>query len=109
MDLPGEKVIAKRTFDAFHNPELQSCLLENKKRFVLTAGLVTSVCVLLTAASAAQRGYLVTMVEDCCGDDPDAHQQTLERYPFIFSRTMVDQIPDKLEEWTVDLERLDLC
>lgn len=105
-EAPGEKVIIKQTFDGFHNPELQSYLTENKKRFILMAGLVTSVCVLLTAASAAQRGYLVGIVEDCCGDEPEAHRQMLERYPFIFSRTTVDHIPNDLEKWMADLGRL---
>lgn len=105
-DAPGEKVIIKRTFDGFHNPELQSYLLENKKRFILAAGLVTSVCVFLTAANAAQRGYLVGMVEDCCGDEPEAHRHTLERYPFIFCRTTVDQISSNRERWMADLDSL---
>ncbi|MDA0681639.1 MAG: cysteine hydrolase [Proteobacteria bacterium] len=107
-ELPGEKVITKQTFDGFQNPELQLYLRENKKRFILVAGLVTSVCVLLTAAHAAQRGYLVGIVEDCCGDEPDAHRQTLERYPFIFCRTKVDQISSDLEGWLSDLSKLEV-
>ncbi len=105
-DAPGEKVITKQTFDGFHNPQLQLYLLENKKRFILIAGLVTSVCLLFTAANAAQRGYLVGMVEDCCGDKPEAHRHTLERYPFIFCRTKVDQISSNRERWMADLARL---
>jgi nicotinamidase-related amidase len=105
-DVPGEKVITKQTFDGFHNPQLQIHLLENKKRFILVAGLVTSVCLLLTAANAAQRGYLVAMVEDCCADKPEAHRHTLERYPFIFCRTKVDQISSSRERWMADLARL---
>jgi len=106
-DAPGEKVITKQTFDGFQNPQLQLYLQENQKRFILVAGLVTSVCLLLTAASAAQRGYLVGMVEDCCGDKPEAHQHTLERYPFIFSRTKVDQISSNRDRWIADLARLE--
>ena len=102
----GEKVIIKRTFDGFHNPELQSYLQENKKQFILVAGLVTSVCLLLTAANAAQRGYLVGMVEDCCGDEPEAHRQTLERYPFIFCRTTVNRMSSSHEKWQADLDLL---
>ena len=105
-DAPGENVIIKRTFDGFQSPELQRYFQESKKRFVLVAGLVTSVCVLLTAASAAQQGYLVGMVEDCCADEPDAHTQTLDRYPFIFSRTTVDSISRDLEKWAADIDKL---
>ncbi len=102
----GEKVITKQSFDGFQNPELQSYLVEKKKRFLLVAGLVTSVCVLLTAATAAQRGYLVAIVEDCCADKPEAHHHTLERYPFVFCRTTADQISANREKWMADLNKL---
>jgi nicotinamidase-related amidase len=95
----GEKVVVKQTFDGFLNPELGHHLETNGKRFVFVAGLVTSVCVLLTAASAAQRGYLVTVVEDCCADAPEAHAHTLDRYPFIFSRTTSDKLVTARDEW----------
>jgi len=61
LDEPGEKVIIKQTFDGFHAPELLPYL--ERKRFVLTAGLVTSVCVFLTTASATQKGFLTAKIE----------------------------------------------
>ena len=105
-DGPGEFVIYKQSFDGFHKPALPAYLEKNQKRFLLVAGLVTSVCVLLTAATAAQRGYLVGIVEDCCADKPDAHEHTLQRYPFIFERTVVDQIPANHQKWLANLEDL---
>ena len=104
---PGEKVFYKQTFDGFDNPELNDFLSRNQKRFVLVAGLVTSVCVLLTAASAAQKGYLVAVVEDCCGDNIESHRHTLARYPFIFSTTTVDEIPNHHETWEAELAQLE--
>jgi len=103
---PGEKVIIKQTFDGFQNPELQEYLSGGRKRFLLVAGLVTSVCVLFTAATAAQRGYLVGVVEDCCADEPAAHEHTLGRYPFVFCRTTVDEIVSNRTGWESDLARL---
>ena len=100
----GEKVFIKQTFDGFQNPELERFLVENKKRFLLVAGLVTSVCVFLTSATAAQRGYLVAVVEDCCADNPESHAHTLLRYPFIFDRVNADQIVEMRGPW---LEKLD--
>lgn len=105
-DMPGEKVITKQTFDGFHQQELRSYLVENKKRFILIAGLITSVCLFLTAANAAQRGYLVAMVEDCCADKPAAHKHTMERYPFIFCRTTAAQITSGRENWMAELDKL---
>jgi nicotinamidase-related amidase len=105
-DLPGEFVIYKQSFDGFHKPALLAYLEKNQKRFLLVAGLVTSVCVLLTAATAAQRGYLVGIVEDCCADTPQAHDHTLQRYPFIFDRISVEQITDYHEMWLADIDAL---
>lgn len=105
-DEPGEFVIYKQSFDGFHKPALQAYLEKNEKEFVLVAGLVTSVCVLLTAATAAQRGYLVGIVEDCCADSPQAHEHTLQRYPFIFDRTSVDQVVTSHDKWLEDLRNL---
>jgi hypothetical protein len=77
------------------------------KRFVLTAGLVTSTCVLFTTASAAQSGFLTAVVEDCCADERFIHEHTLDRYQFIFDRTQVDAIRGRHGEWLAALEKLD--
>jgi nicotinamidase-related amidase len=107
LDNPGEMVIIKQTFDGFHSPELLQYLQRNGKRFVLTAGLVTSVCVLFTTVSAAQNGLLTAVIEDCCADLPEAHEQTLDTYQFIFQRTTLDLIPERHPEWLAALKQLD--
>jgi|GEM_PF-714169 len=107
LEQPGEAVFVKQTFDGFQNTSLPGYLLQQGKRFVLTAGLVTSTCVLFTTVSAAQNGFLTAVVEDCCADEPLAHQETLDRYRFIFDRTTVRAIPDRHLEWLADLEKLD--
>lgn len=106
QDEPGEFVIYKQSFDGFLKPALPAYLEKNRKRFLLLAGLVTSVCVFLTAATAAQHGYLVGIVEDCCADSPEAHNHTLQSYPFIFDRTSVDQLTADHGKWLEDLDRL---
>jgi nicotinamidase-related amidase len=98
-EVPAEPVFYKQTFDGFLNPDLHNHLQVNGKRFLLVAGLVTSVCVLLTSAAAAQRGYLVAVVEDCCADQPEAHRHTLSRYPFVFDRVNATEIVSSLEQW----------
>jgi len=104
---PGEALFIKRTFDGFHSPELLPYLRAKGKRFLLTAGLVTSVCVFLTTASAAQLGFLTAIVEGCCADEPFAHEQTLDRYQFIFERTRVDRIREQHPQWLATLKELD--
>lgn len=103
---PEEKVFIKHTFDAFHNPDVPTYLRARNKSFILTAGLVTSVCVLLTTASAAQHGFLTAVVEDCCADDPERHTQTLNSYPFIFERTTTDQLNRHYDRWQSNLMKL---
>lgn len=106
-DANGEPVIVKQTFDGFLNDDLERWLRDNNKRYLLVAGLVTSVCVLLTAASAAQRGYLVSVVEDCCADKPEAHVHTLERYPFVFDAIQVDDIVASRDRWLDELSAIE--
>ena len=105
-ELPGEPVLYKQAYDSFCNPEVQAWLQQNGKQYVLVAGLVTAVCVLLTGASAAQRGYLVAIVEDCCGDQAGAHDMVLERYPNLLERVSVDQIVARHGTWQSQLQRL---
>jgi nicotinamidase-related amidase len=107
VENPGEMVIRKQTFDGFHNPELLQYLRQKGKRFVLTAGLLTSTCVLFTTASAMQKGFLAAVVEDCCADEPGAHKQTIDRYTFIFERTTVEQITGHHSEWLAAIKKLD--
>ena len=106
LERSGEKVIVKTTFDGFHHPELARYLRQRGKRFVLTAGLVTSICVLFTTVSAAQLGFLAAVIEDCCAARPVQHAQALDTYGFIFDRVTLDGIPDRYVEWMADLEKL---
>jgi ureidoacrylate peracid hydrolase len=104
---PGETVLIKRTFDGFYNPELLRHLRRKGVRFVLTAGLVTSTCVLLTTASAAQNGFLAAVIDDCCADEPTAHAQTLHEYGFMFERTSLDRLADRRLQWLSAIAKLD--
>jgi len=106
MELPGEKVIVKQTFDGFHNSELLRYLQQTGKRFLLTAGLVTSTCVLFTTVSASQKGFLTAMVEDCCADNPFLHEQTINTYQFIFDRTKAVLLPAHYPKWMASLSAL---
>jgi nicotinamidase-related amidase len=104
----GEKVIYKQTFDSFCNPELNAYLKEKGKRFLLTAGLVTSICVLLTTASAVQNGYLVSLVQDCSADEKEAHWQTLHRYrPIFLPQVTLGEITENKQRWQEQLDYLD--
>ncbi|MCY3713259.1 MAG: cysteine hydrolase [Gemmatimonadetes bacterium] len=102
----GETVLRKRTFDAFLQPDLLTHLHRARKSFILVAGLETSVCVLLTAASAVQRGFLAAVVEDCCADDPFKHAAAITGYPFVFERTTLATLETDHGRWTAMLNDL---
>jgi nicotinamidase-related amidase len=106
-ELPEEKVIEKQTQDGFHNPELLSYLQSKNKRYVLVAGLVTSVCVVFTAASAAQLGFLAAIVEDCCADYPEAHAIALRRFRgFLLDVVSSEEILNQGQHWSEQLRHL---
>lgn len=105
--LPSEVVIEKQSFDGFQTAALLPLLQQRGKRFLLAAGIETSVCVLFTTATAAQLGFLTAVVEDCCADQTAKHQQTLDGYPFIFERVTVDAIADNYARWSAMLDALE--
>ena len=86
----GEPVVVKQTFDAFQRTELHRLLRAADVEVLLVAGLVTSTCVLFTATSAMQLGYLVAVVADAVADVPATHERVLRQYPFVFDSVTVD-------------------
>lgn len=106
-EAPGETVIEKQTFDGFLQPDLAAYLQKKNKRVLLTAGLITSVCVFFTSNSAAQSGFLTVVVEDCCADQ-ETHDASLQRLDgFVFGRTRSTRLVDSYPEWKTALEKLD--
>jgi nicotinamidase-related amidase len=104
----GERVFVKQSFDAFCVSELSPYLQSRGKRIVLVAGLLTSVCVLFTAVSAMQNGYLTAVVEDCCADQADAHRFALDHYgPIFLQRVRVAELVERHSQWMKDLALLD--
>jgi len=63
---PGDVVVTKHRYDAFHNTDLDLILRSNGVRTVMLTGVVTNVCVETTARSAFVRDYYVVAVDDGC-------------------------------------------
>jgi ureidoacrylate peracid hydrolase len=103
-EVPGETVITKHSFDAFLGTNLAAELRASGVEFVLIAGLVTSTCVLFTAASATQLGFLVAVVTDCCSDRVRAHVDTLDNYRFVFDVVQSEEISMRRTQWNADLD-----
>jgi nicotinamidase-related amidase len=107
-ELPSERIFTKQTFDSFHHPSLLTYLQERKKRFLMIAGLVTSTCVLFTASSATQLGFLSAVVSDCCADEPTLHDIVLERYQFIFDPIKYMDILESIPKWNETMRELSM-
>lgn len=106
-ELPGEPVVTKQSFDGFLGTGLDELLARRGIRGLLVAGLVTSTCVLFTASTATQLGYLVAVVSDCCSDREEMHHATLATYPYVFATVRSDQIAERRIGWDADLDRID--
>lgn len=106
-DMPEEEVIYKQTFDGFFNPELNQYLRANGRRFLLTAGLTSTMCVLFTTASAVQRGFLCAVIEDCCCS-AQGHVEALERLNALTLGTCrAEQVISNYSNWSKSLNQLD--
>ena len=90
----SERVLVKRTFDPF--VPCGGCPLEDVLQAsgiapparVVVAGLITSVCVLLTAAGLYQRGFRPALVPECCADAPAKHDFVLKAYAGLMFETV---------------------
>ena len=60
-------VVAKNTYDAFINTDLDEMLKELKVERLVVCGVMTDCCCDTTARSAFNRGYETWLVSDACG------------------------------------------
>jgi nicotinamidase-related amidase len=85
--LPGEHVLRKTTIGAFASTGIDSLLRALGCEQIYLTGVSTNMCVETTAREAADRGYLVTLVEDACGTThEDLHQATMRNFQRLFGR-----------------------
>ena len=84
---PGEHVLRKTTIGAFASTNIDSLLRALGCEQLYLCGISTNMCVETTAREAADRGYLVTLVEDACGTThEDLHQVTMRNFQRLFGR-----------------------
>lgn len=85
--LPGEHVLRKTTIGAFASTNIDSLLRALGAEQLWMCGVSTNMCVETTAREAADRGYLVTLVEDACGTThEDLHLVTMRNFQRLFGR-----------------------
>ncbi|MFB6295641.1 MAG: cysteine hydrolase family protein [Halobacteriales archaeon] len=86
---PGDHVVEKHTYDAFHNTELEGWLDARGVDDLLVCGTLANVCVLHTAGSAGLRDFRPVLVTDAVGYIEEAHREyALEHADWLFGETV---------------------
>ena len=77
-------VIQKNTSGTFISTRLDTFLKNMDIETVLVTGVVTNFCVYATAQQAADYGFQVVIVEDCCAAwSPEIHEATLKSFGLL--------------------------
>lgn len=77
--LPGEPVVDKPGYGAFHQTDLAQILQTHDTRHLILTGVTTEVCVHSTLREAVDRGYCCTLAADACGSaHPPLHEAALQ-------------------------------
>ncbi len=86
---PGESVLNKTSIGAFASTGIDHLLRSLGKDQLYMTGVSTNMCVETTAREAADRGYLVTLVEDACGATrEELHDGTMVNFQRLFGRVV---------------------
>ena len=82
-------VVAKNTYDAFINTDLDRLLEKDTIDRVVVCGVMTDCCCDTTARSAFNRGYETWLVNDACGSaNKNQHEAGLRGFGFAFGEVL---------------------
>lgn len=96
--IPGEVVIEKHAYDAFHETCLDSELRSRGVRFLYICGVMTDICVDSTIRSGFHREYRTTVAVDAVGTIwPEIQEACLDIWKRKFAR--LKTVGEILEEW----------
>lgn len=96
--LPGEPVVTKHRYSAFHNTDLDSILRSHGIRTIILTGVATNVCVETTAREGFVRDYYVVFTADGTATySAEDHNTTLRNIDRFFGE--VTTIADLTAIW----------
>jgi nicotinamidase/pyrazinamidase len=101
---PSDLFLPKRRMSSFYKTDLDQTLRTWGVDTVAVCGIVTNVCVLLTAMDAIQNDFRSVIVSDACAcHKPSIHEATLQLYDGflldpIFRIMTADQVIAELKE-----------
>ena len=82
---PGDPIVDKFGYGAFHNTNLDDLLKARHVESVLVTGTVTQICVEETARESFKRGYRTTMISDAVSTYlPDLQASVLKNFVLKF-------------------------
>ena len=82
---PGDPIVDKFGYGAFHNTNLDDLLEARHVESVLVTGTVTQICVEETARESFKRGYRTTIVSDAVSSYmADLHAAVLKNFALKF-------------------------
>ncbi|KAL9178969.1 hypothetical protein ACHAXT_011942 [Thalassiosira profunda] len=97
--LDGEIVIPKRHWSATSGTPLKEVLRASEIDTVMVCGLITSVCVQLTAYGLFEAGYRTIVVSDACADRGRArHEAALSLYGNYMYETVTSRELEEMAE-----------
>jgi nicotinamidase-related amidase len=93
-----EIIIPKTSSGVFNSTNIEYVLRNLDIRYLVVYGVVTDQCVESAIRDAADRGFLVTQVEDCCAAENDAnHQRSIDAMNGHYCRTRTtDQMMEEI-------------
>jgi nicotinamidase-related amidase len=95
---PGDPIVEKYGYGAFHDTNLDELLKEREVESVLVTGTVTQICVEETARESSKRGYRTTIISDAVSSYmPDLHAAVLKNFALKFgwvspAATVIDEL-----------------
>jgi nicotinamidase-related amidase len=86
---PSDHIVNKRSIGAFASTGIDHLLRSLGCEQLYMTGISTNMCVESTAREAADRGYVVTMVEDACATThADLHEAAMRNFQRLFGRVL---------------------
>jgi ureidoacrylate peracid hydrolase len=87
--LPGEEIIVKHRYNAFHGTNLDQMLRARGAQTVIVTGAGSNACVESTAREVYSHDYYLVFLSDCTATTDDAaHQRTLATIDMFFGQVV---------------------
>jgi len=87
------EIVAKNTYDAFINTDLEGILRGKGVKKVVVCGVMTDCCCDTTARAAFNRGWETWLVEDACGSaNKRQHEAGLRGFGYAFGEVVTTEV-----------------